>query len=1299
MAELFMECEEEELEPWQQKSKPIIVDDDDDDDEPIFVGEILSSKPASTYILNRVHPSSSGVAMQNGTPKRGFQPTARPAASTLAVQPQPRAGSLSGTSPGLQKPLPGGSSPQEAAKPSAGISQPVSRSTPTPSIPGNLNIAVVAQPAARPVATVTAQPVTLQRAPPANTSSMGFVVRQSSGAAHCPSGVAVTATGLAKRPAPAEVSSVSPKKAKADEAGSGSSSPVTPSVKSPSEMPPLQKGVASCNTKNGAPFPQACPKCNIHFNLLDPLKNHMKYCCPDLVHTFLGASTTDSSGASAKMIESEKGKLIMLVNDFYYGKYEGNVQQVRQEQKTHTTFKCASCMKLLKNNIRFMNHMKHHLELEKQESWESHTTCQHCFRQFPTPFQLQCHIESTHTPYESSTICRICELSFETEQILLQHMKDNHRPGEMPYVCQVCNYRSSAFSDVEKHFRAVHENTKNLLCPFCLKVVKIGAPYMHHYMRHQKKGVHRCTKCRLQFLTCKEKLDHKSQHHRTFRKPPQLEGLPPGTKVTIRASVGSIPPGSAPPPAVGPSTSTLQLSPNVKAASPKSYTKPNVPKAKPKPKPWSIQKKQSLGLSSLSSGGSGSSGASSSRKNNKIANTALSSLRCSKIQKCIECSSDIRTFASHFPAYVHCSLCRYGTSCSKAYVNHMVSFHSARQKKRFWIYKARSEELRGITTVCMNCDFVMDDSGLDKMATHLNDLQSHRCQVVVENVSLKDVAAGELSDQRNESSFRSEGEDNAQNLSRPDPLGGQEGTVAPASSGTENSAKGRDEAQLDPGGETSSADTQEEKASHPGPDHSSSPPLLAPTKDPSEEGNKDNPEDQQAHSSAAAGSEEAACPLAQGPSSGLGEQTSSEEPMESDETRQPGDQLAEGAVAAEEGGEGSSTSVSEHVSGPELSACSEDPRETAEEGSLRNHQLAEGAVVAESGENTLPSVLEPSASPGLAALSEDLLGISAEEGRADSCEDGADESSTADSCKGSPSRAECASGLVLSVASEDLRASAEETESAGHQMDEGCAAAVCGGSVAPSPPGPSSPPGLSAYSKGLLTEPVEEAPGTSAAAECLERMQGPLEAGLPAPLEGPVPAVSEDSPASPVDQCEGSSSAPAAGDGFSPEALPNPGGVGCDASGAPPGERASQRPPGASPCPSSEDHQPQQQEVDMEEAEELEDVEVDPSLASEGDVSFEQFLRRRDEPESASSDMSEQGSVHLEPLTPSEVLEHEATEILQKGGGSVGSSSKASGPGSEQAEAGASPENSPSPEEEEEAEVEASQAEDSPEAS
>ncbi|OXB79984.1 UNVERIFIED_CONTAM: hypothetical protein H355_009799 [Colinus virginianus] len=437
---------------------------------------------------------------------------------------------------------------------------------------------------------------------------------------------------------------------------------------------------ASSNIKNGGPFPRACPKCNIHFNLMDPLKNHMKYCCPDLVNDFfLGVVQTECSGTTSKTAEYEKGKLIMLVNDFYYGKHEGDTQQVQQEQKTHTTFKCFSCLKVLKNNIRFMNHMKHHLELEKQssESWESHTTCQHCYRQFPTPFQLQCHIESTHTPYESSTICKICELSFETEQVLLQHMKDNHKPGEMPYVCQVCNYRSSAFSDVETHFRSVHENTKHLLCPFCLKVIKIGAPYMHHYMRHQKKGIYRCTKCRLQFLTCKEKMDHKTQHHRTFRKPKQLEGLPPGTK-SVDDKTG--------------------------------------------------EPEQDLKAELLLS---------CADVNYELFHITV---RCRLgAHKCIECYSEIKDFASHFPAYVHCSLCRYNTSCSKAYVNHMMSHVAFTHTLYFF-------SSRGVTVVCLNCDFLTDGSGLDRMATHLSESHAHACQVIIENVSVDLPTAEQVSE-------------------------------------------------------------------------------------------------------------------------------------------------------------------------------------------------------------------------------------------------------------------------------------------------------------------------------------------------------------------------------------------------------------------------------------------------------------------------------------------------------------------------------------------------------------------------
>lgn len=74
-----------------------------------------------------------------------------------------------------------------------------------------------------------------------------------------------------------------------------------------------------------------------------------------MVNNFFPGIVKTESLSTSKTVEYEKGKLIMLVNDFYYGKDEGDLQQVQQEQKTHTTFKCISCLKVLKNNIRYLN--------------------------------------------------------------------------------------------------------------------------------------------------------------------------------------------------------------------------------------------------------------------------------------------------------------------------------------------------------------------------------------------------------------------------------------------------------------------------------------------------------------------------------------------------------------------------------------------------------------------------------------------------------------------------------------------------------------------------------------------------------------------------------------------------------------------------------------------------------------------------------------------------------------------------------------------------------------------------------
>lgn len=50
--------------------------------------------------------------------------------------------------------------------------------------------------------------------------------------------------------------------------------------------------------------------------------------------------------------EGVQSKLIMLVDDFYYGRDGGKVSQLLNFPKVPTSFRCPHCTKRLKNNIR-----------------------------------------------------------------------------------------------------------------------------------------------------------------------------------------------------------------------------------------------------------------------------------------------------------------------------------------------------------------------------------------------------------------------------------------------------------------------------------------------------------------------------------------------------------------------------------------------------------------------------------------------------------------------------------------------------------------------------------------------------------------------------------------------------------------------------------------------------------------------------------------------------------------------------------------------------------------------------------
>ncbi|XP_039987153.1 zinc finger protein 280C-like isoform X2 [Xiphias gladius] len=704
MSELFMECVEEELEPWQ-KQVPEVHLIEDDDDEPIFVGVLSNNQKDGKP--NPPPPQRNSAGIQEikrpaPQPAMGSSPimlplnmvgnavnTAAPNLTTVTPQPvivnnqgfivtSPQLANNSEFIASLGRQYPPGTSFTIVP---AGQQQLFQQVSPGTVIPGAVHRPQVQQ--------ISNNVVTLSNvqspAVYSTQSNQLQPIRPNSQSLQTFSSTNRDQSAVKRGLLPQETDSVA-KRAKLD----------------------LGPAKVTVRVENGI-IKKKCTNCQEEFLTQEALKFHMMSCC------------TNAESTAPSALNMGANKRIMLVSDFYYGRFEGDGNK-KEVQKTNTTFKCQSCLKVLKNNIRFMNHMKHHLELEKQnsESWESHTTCQHCYRQYMTPFQLQCHIESAHSPIESSTNCKICELAFESEQVLLEHMKDNHKPGEMPYVCQVCNYRSSFFSDVETHFRSVHENTKDLLCPFCLKVLRSSHMYMQHYMKHQKKGIHRCGKCRLNFLTYKEKLEHRTHVHKTFRKPKALEGLPPGTKVTIRASLT----GKTPVVPISPDRSSFTISPDTLRISQKTKPPVNVSKSKSNVsgagKPKTTQSKKQEGRTTKH-------------------NLALRNLRVNGGRfTCIECNTQVDHFFSHFPMVSNCGACKYRTSCKVSIGNHMIRFHSTITKNRFlkMDHKKISSTLK-LTLVCLNCDLLVDASGGDLMTKHLTDRPNHICKVIQE----KDIKA------------------------------------------------------------------------------------------------------------------------------------------------------------------------------------------------------------------------------------------------------------------------------------------------------------------------------------------------------------------------------------------------------------------------------------------------------------------------------------------------------------------------------------------------------------------------------
>ncbi|XP_027891504.1 uncharacterized protein pogza isoform X2 [Xiphophorus couchianus] len=382
-------------------------------------------------------------------------------------------------------------------------------------------------------------------------------------------------------------------------------------------------------------------------------------------------------------------KLVIMVEDFFYGRAPGcSTDKDSLDEKFGGVFHCIHCSAVLSNNIQLMDHMQQHVSMLSQEDGhvDSVSTCPHCFRHYPSPFSLESHIKDVHTQSDSAVICKICELAFDNEPALLCHMKSTHKPGEMPYACQVCEFRSSFYSEAWSHFREVHCDTRELLCQYCLRVLHSNSCYQQHVARHQKKQTLSCDKCRLHFLYVRERAEHKALHHKTHVTPPQLSGLKPGTKVTVRmySIIGS----------------------ERKEELDKVYIPSKVVDVAPPLLELEGTKQRPVEpLGSLLSGLSADSDFDPS-------------------QRCIECLKTVLDLEIHFPTRVHCSFCKFATCCSNSYANHMINNHTTWKDPQFpAIFQLNPRLPQALK--CDSCTFSTFNG--DAMANHVTQKPDHVC--------------------------------------------------------------------------------------------------------------------------------------------------------------------------------------------------------------------------------------------------------------------------------------------------------------------------------------------------------------------------------------------------------------------------------------------------------------------------------------------------------------------------------------------------------------------------------------------
>ncbi|KAK4313721.1 hypothetical protein Pmani_014944 [Petrolisthes manimaculis] len=204
----------------------------------------------------------------------------------------------------------------------------------------------------------------------------------------------------------------------------------------------------------------------------------------------------------SKSLKASHKKRIHLCNvcdvEFEY------VQEFREHMKTHGSYECTVCGKVIsKQGMLTQHYVKFH---GLKPDGDSQHICWVCGKVYKSKQAVSYHMTTSHN--ETKLKCDVCGKCFGHSKNLKAHKK---RHGEKDITCDKCPAKFYTTSELGYHYNAKHQNAQCWKCEQCGRKFSRSTSYSNHVEKHRPKRFE-CTVCFKMFRRKAHIEAHMKQH-------------------------------------------------------------------------------------------------------------------------------------------------------------------------------------------------------------------------------------------------------------------------------------------------------------------------------------------------------------------------------------------------------------------------------------------------------------------------------------------------------------------------------------------------------------------------------------------------------------------------------------------------------------------------------------------------------------------------------------------------------------------------------------------------------------------